>query len=1188
MASSSSLTLLAPTSSSSSSPPNCERHVFPSFHGADVRKSFLSHVLKELRSKGIDLFLDNDMERSKSIGPELVEAIRGSRIAIVLLSKNYASSTWCLNELAEIIKCRERFGQTVIPLFYELDPTDVKKQTGDFGKVFLKTCKGKAHEDIQRWKCALTEVAQITGYHSTNWKTEANMIEDIATEVSNKLNLSAPSSDFDYLVGIESQMTRMRPFLQLDSDDVRKIGIWGPPGIGKTIVARSLFNRYSQDFQLSVFIDNIKTKYAIPASSDDYSVKLYLQKQLMSQLTNETGISISHLGVVKDRLRDKKVLVVLDDVDHLVQLEAMAKETYWFGPGSRIIVTTQDQRVLKASGINHIHRVKLPSYGEALQMFCMYAFDQKYPKDGFEKLCCEVVNLVGRLPLGIKVMGSYFRGMSEQDSTEALPRLKAHLDRDGEIANILKFSYDALNDEDKRLVLHIACFFNGERNGMVESCLEKSFEDVRQGLRVLSEKSLISIENRWIYMDKLLVQLGKQVVRKESVSEPGKRQFLIDAIDIGEVLHDDKAGSSSVIGISFEHTEAITWTGERSFERLSNLQFLKIHGHGINPKSMNYMSRKLRVLDWRKFNMSCFPSNFNPEFLVELRMTDSSLEKLWEGNKPLSNLKRMDLSSSRRLKELPDLSTATNLYDLNLNCCSSLLTLPSSIGSAINLKYLDLCLCSSLVELPSSMRNLRKLSRLVLYKCSKLEVVLANINLESLEELDLSGRKSRLRRLVLRGMKKLVSLPTLPDWLGEHPSDRSLLENYTESSTEIEELDPSIGRISSLHELFLIGMKKLVSLPQLPDLLGEHPSDWSLLENYTESSTNIQELDPCIGRVSSLKKLVLRGMKKLVSLPQLPDSLLYLDASDCETLERLDCSFRNPNIILNFKNCFKLNQEAKDLIIQTPTYRYAVFPAEEVPICFSHRSYGSSLTVKLNQMPLGKSTKFKAGIICADVDEAYWGSVCCTITSGRNSLAYCKKAVDVSFVGHLLTFEVEVETEEVTSTELIFDFELLGSKSKICKIKEYGIFQLPECQPSSSNRIGCGCGSNTTAFCYLLKMISRAVDKLESNHDQKILPVFVTLDPVRNTPSHLHAYLKEFDDRILGLTGSASAMRQMAQEYRVYFKKVQEDGDDYLVDTSHNMYLLNPKMEVVRCFGVEYNPDDLSQEVLKEVSSLSQ
>uniref|UniRef100_A0A1J3FD54 Protein SCO1-like protein 2, mitochondrial n=1 Tax=Noccaea caerulescens TaxID=107243 RepID=A0A1J3FD54_NOCCA len=188
---------------------------------------------------------------------------------------------------------------------------------------------------------------------------------------------------------------------------------------------------------------------------------------------------------------------------------------------------------------------------------------------------------------------------------------------------------------------------------------------------------------------------------------------------------------------------------------------------------------------------------------------------------------------------------------------------------------------------------------------------------------------------------------------------------------------------------------------------------------------------------------------------------------------------------------------------------------------------------------------------------------------------------------------------------------------------------VPKGQPSTSSNSGCGCGSNTTVkgpiiggpftlmstqntivtekdfsgkwvllyFGYSfspdlgpeqLKMMSKAVDKLESSHNQKIMPVFVTLDPLRDTPSHLHAYLKEFDSRILGITGSSSAVRQMAQEYRVYFKKVQEDGDDYLVDTSHNMYLLNPKMEVVRCFGVEYNPDELSREVLKEVTSVSQ
>ncbi|XP_056848762.1 probable disease resistance protein RPP1 isoform X2 [Raphanus sativus] len=170
----SSSTLLTPPPSL---PHNWKHHVFPSFHGADVRTNFLSHVLKELRSKGIDSFIDNDIERSKLIGPELVEAIRGSRIAIVLLSQNYASSTWCLNELVEIMKCREEFGQTVMPLFYQVDPTDIKKQTGDFGKVLGKTCKGKTKEEIQRWKHALTELAQIAGFHSTNGTIDHQLVQ---------------------------------------------------------------------------------------------------------------------------------------------------------------------------------------------------------------------------------------------------------------------------------------------------------------------------------------------------------------------------------------------------------------------------------------------------------------------------------------------------------------------------------------------------------------------------------------------------------------------------------------------------------------------------------------------------------------------------------------------------------------------------------------------------------------------------------------------------------------------------------------------------------------------------------------------------------------------------------------------------------------------------------------------------
>uniref|UniRef100_A0A7N0T6S5 Uncharacterized protein n=1 Tax=Kalanchoe fedtschenkoi TaxID=63787 RepID=A0A7N0T6S5_KALFE len=116
-----------------------------------------------------------------------------------------------------------------------------------------------------------------------------------------------------------------------------------------------------------------------------------------------------------------------------------------------------------------------------------------------------------------------------------------------------------------------------------------------------------------------------------------------------------------------------------------------------------------------------------------------------------------------------------------------------------------------------------------------------------------------------------------------------------------------------------------------------------------------------------------------------------------------------------------------------------------------------------------------------------------------------------------------------------------------------------------------------------LQTMAKTIDILESKQKIKILPIFVTIDPQRDNPSHLRAYLKEFDPRIVGLTGPVSAIRQMAQEYRVFFKRVEEDGDDYLVESSHNMYLLNPSAKVVRLLGMEYNADELAEAITSEV-----
>ncbi|KAG7550280.1 Toll/interleukin-1 receptor homology (TIR) domain superfamily [Arabidopsis thaliana x Arabidopsis arenosa] len=519
-------------------------HVFPSFRGEDVRRDFLSHIQMEFQRMGISAFVDNEIKRGESIGPELIRAIRESKIAVILLSRNYASSKWCLDELVEIMKCREELGQTVVAIFYRVDPSDVKKLTGDFGKVFRKTCARKTKEDIGRWRRALAKVATIAGYHSSNWDNEAAMIKKIATDISNILNNSTPSSDFDGLVGMRAHLEKMEPLLCLDSDEVRMIGIWGPPGIGKTTIARVVYNQLSNSFQLSVFMENIKANYTRPCS-DDYSVKLRLQQQFMSQITNHKDMEISHLGVARDRLKDKKVLVVLDGVDKSVQLDAMAKETCWFGPGSRIIVTTQDWKLFRAHGINHIYKVDFPQAYEALQIFCMYAFGQKFPKNGFEELAWIVTNLAGELPLGLRIMGSYFRGMSKEEWTKSLPRLQTSLNAD--IQSILKFSYDALDDEDKDLFLYISCFFNGEIIMNVEYNLAKDFVEVGQRLDVLAEKSLISFNGERlkcgrISMPSLLQKLGSGIVHQHSFHEPGQRQVFADIRKIIEVLKSGKTG----------------------------------------------------------------------------------------------------------------------------------------------------------------------------------------------------------------------------------------------------------------------------------------------------------------------------------------------------------------------------------------------------------------------------------------------------------------------------------------------------------------------------------------------------------------------------------------------------------------------------------------------------------------------
>ncbi|KAG6676237.1 hypothetical protein I3842_15G142000 [Carya illinoinensis] len=158
----------ASSSSSPSSFPSIrvrKHDVFLSFRGEDVRDNFISHLHKALVERGIDTYIDNNLEKGEEIASALFEAIEGSMISIIVLSKNYAESRWCLDELLKILDCKETIKQIVIPIFFKVDPSKVRHQKENFGKSFDKLGnKLKDDAKMVNWKKALEKVADLAGF----------------------------------------------------------------------------------------------------------------------------------------------------------------------------------------------------------------------------------------------------------------------------------------------------------------------------------------------------------------------------------------------------------------------------------------------------------------------------------------------------------------------------------------------------------------------------------------------------------------------------------------------------------------------------------------------------------------------------------------------------------------------------------------------------------------------------------------------------------------------------------------------------------------------------------------------------------------------------------------------------------------------------------------------------------------
>ncbi|CAI9268983.1 unnamed protein product [Lactuca saligna] len=613
--------------SSSSSSKDHKYDVFLSFRGVDTRYGFTDHLHKALLDANISTFLDDEeIETGGDLKPELESAIKASRASIIVLSQNYANSSWCLDELVLILEQRMTSNQIVIPIFYHVEPTHIRKQESTFG-LSMAEHKVKMEAEINENK--RSHLAQkIDDGLKHLLKPETEFIEEIVKDIYRRLCISS-RIPLQQLFGMDTSIKFVTSWLKDASlHTTYVLTILGMGGIGKTSLAKYVYALHSHEFDTSSFIEDISRS--------------------------------------------------LDQLDALLGSKP-------FHPGSKIIITTKDAWVTESCALfktvgkpmHAKHLLEGLCENESQNLLCFHAFMCNDPKVGYEEVLEKLVKYCEGHPLALEVLGKLLHNWDVAYWEGCIEGLKKEIS--SRIRNVLRMSFDSLpSKNDRDLFKHIACFFVGMDRDITETILTACRMNTRSGIPNLIDRCLLSIGwNNEFKMHQLLQETGRFIVHQESPDKPWKRSRLWCHEESFKVLK-QKKDKGNLLGLALDMRMLEKETLRASFvlktdalSNMDNLRLLQLNYLNISGSYENF-PEELRWLCMHGFPLNSLPLDYPMENLVVLDMSYSNIESfgIYDSN-PQRAEKRQKLTESC----LKDKRLLGSLKILNLSFCEELRSL---------------------------------------------------------------------------------------------------------------------------------------------------------------------------------------------------------------------------------------------------------------------------------------------------------------------------------------------------------------------------------------------------------------------------------------------------------------------------------------------------------------------------------